>query len=103
MYTQTAMIKMLRIITVFLSLLLLSGITGAAEHSVNVEQDQPVKLTILLPLSNIYKDMGIDAKNGFFLGIEQCNEEDCCATSPVAAEEPSVSHRLVVLPVANNE
>src|SRR5262249_29383267 len=32
---------------------------------------EPVKVAVLLPFSGVYKDLGLDAKNGFLLGLKK--------------------------------
>ncbi len=50
----------------YLLLLLLSGLLLMTSV-----QAEPVKLTVLLPFSNVYKDQGVEAKQGFLLGLQQ--------------------------------
>lgn len=58
------MARLTRIRTLWL--ILLSGLLAAASV-----QAEPVTLAVLLPLSNVYKNLGITAKEGLLLGIEE--------------------------------
>ena len=34
-------------------------------------QAEPVKVAVLLTCSGVFKDLGVDAKNGFLLGLKK--------------------------------
>src|SRR5262244_974057 len=53
----------------FRSILVMSFLYGLvfAPHL----QAEPVKIAVLLPFSGVFKDIGLEAKNGFLLGLKK--------------------------------